>query len=226
VVFDMDGLLIDTERVLFETMVEVAPDFGVVIDRPLFQSLIGLPIGPSSAILIETFGPDFRLDDFLAAVRIKARAIHAAGVGQTAGVVDLLDLHDALGLPRAVCTSSARENADHHLGQHGLVERFTTIVARGDYAQGKPHPEPFLTAAARLGVEPAACLALEDSHNGVRAAHAAGMQVVMVPDMLEATDEMRGLCVSVGETLHDVTRLLQLSANPREGDGDPYNASS
>jgi beta-phosphoglucomutase-like phosphatase (HAD superfamily) len=215
VIFDMDGLLIDTERVLFETMVEVAPDFGVVVDRPLFQSLIGLPIGPSSAILVETFGPEFRLDDFLAAVRVKVRAVNAAGVCLKAGVVELLDLLDVLSLPRAVCTSSARENAEHHLGQHGLVERFDAIIARGDYVQGKPHPEPFLAAAARLGVEPQACLALEDSHNGVRAAHAAGMQVVMVPDMLDATDEMRGLCVHVADTLHDAARLLRPSATGR-----------
>lgn len=208
VIFDMDGLLIDTERVLFETMVEVGPEFGVVVDRPLFQSLIGLPIGPSSAILVETFGPAFPLDEFLAAVRKKARSINQAGVVLKEGVVELLDLLDELDLPRAVCTSSARENAEHHLGQHDLVKRFTTIVARGDYTHGKPHPEPFLTAAARLGVEPIACLALEDSHNGVRAAHAAGMQVVMVPDMLEATEEMRGLCVSIAETLHDAQALL------------------
>jgi HAD superfamily hydrolase (TIGR01509 family) len=212
VIFDMDGLLIDTERVLFETMVEVAPDFGVVVDKPLFQSLIGLPIGPSSAILVETFGPGFPLDDFLAAVRVRARAVNAAGVCLKAGVVELLDLLDARGLPRAVCTSSARENAEHHLGQHGLVERFDAIVARGDYARGKPHPEPFLTAAAKIRVTPQACLALEDSHNGVRAAHAAGMQVMMVPDMLEATEEMRGLCVHVGETLHEVALILNSQA--------------
>jgi len=82
-------------------------------------------------------------------------------------------------------------------------------VAAGDYACGKPNPDPFLTAAAKLGAEPASCLALEDSHNGVRAAAAAGMMTVMVPDLLPATTEMRSLCVAIAEDLHQVADLLR-----------------
>jgi beta-phosphoglucomutase-like phosphatase (HAD superfamily) len=98
------------------------------------------------------------------------------------------------------------------LGPSGLLERFQTIVAGGDYARGKPAPDPFLTAAERLGVDAAACLALEDSHNGVRAAHAAGMMTIMVPDLLEATEEMQSLCVTVSDTLHEVRALLAAQA--------------
>jgi beta-phosphoglucomutase-like phosphatase (HAD superfamily) len=75
--------------------------------------------------------------------------------------------------------------------------------------RGKPHPEPFLKAAAALGVDPADCLALEDSHNGVRAASAAGMMTVMVPDMLDPTEEMRTLCVRIAVDLHEVRELLE-----------------
>lgn len=214
VVFDMDGLLIDSERALLRTMAQVGPRFGAQISEDFFKSLIGLPIAASSEILMQTFGEDFALDDFLSAVRDHHRQANAAGACLKAGVIELLDLLDDLQLPRAICTSSAPESVVHHLGYHGLVARFTAIVARGDYSLGKPHPEPFLKAAARLDVEPGACLALEDSHNGVRAAHAAGMQVVMVPDMLEATEEMQGLCIHIGESLHDVARLLQTSAHP------------
>ncbi|MFX7740030.1 HAD family hydrolase, partial [Acinetobacter baumannii] len=74
---------------------------------------------------------------------------------------------------------------------HGLLGRFDAIVAHGDYVRGKPAPDPFLRAAERLGVEPKLCLALEDSHNGVRSASSSGMMTVMVPDILEATDEIR-----------------------------------
>jgi beta-phosphoglucomutase-like phosphatase (HAD superfamily) len=97
----------------------------------------------------------------------------------------------------------------HHLAAHGLLDRFQAIVARGDYARGKPNPEPFLKAAERLGVEPALCLALEDSHNGVRAAANAGMMTIMVPDLLAATAEMERLCVCIARDLHDVRALIK-----------------
>ena len=209
VVFDMDGLLIDSERALYRTMAQIGPQFDVEVTEDFFRTLIGLPLPASSAIILDTWGADFPLDDFLGVLRVRNRELNAAGICLKDGVVELLDLLDDLSLPRAICTSSAPETVAHHLGFHDLVPRFTAIVARGDYEHGKPHPEPFLIAASRLGVDPAACLALEDSHNGVRAAHAAGMQVIMVPDMLEATDEMRGLCVHVGESLHDAARLLR-----------------
>ena len=91
---------------------------------------------------------------------------------------------------------------------HDMVDRFHAIVARGDYTRGKPNPDPFLTAAQRLGVAPADCLALEDSYNGIRAASAAGMMTVMVPDLLDPTEEMQGLCLRIARDLHEVRELL------------------
>jgi beta-phosphoglucomutase-like phosphatase (HAD superfamily) len=113
-----------------------------------------------------------------------------------------------VGLPRAIATSSSHASVERHLAPSGLLKRFGAVVAAGDYVRGKPHPDPFLTAAGRLGVAPADCLALEDSHNGVRAASAAGMMTVMVPDLLPATREMRRLTVAVCANLHDAVELL------------------
>jgi beta-phosphoglucomutase-like phosphatase (HAD superfamily) len=94
------------------------------------------------------------------------------------------------------------------LGPSGILPRFDAVVAAGDYPRGKPNPDPFLTAAGRLGAAPEDCLALEDSHNGVRAAHAAGMMTVMVPDLLAPTDEMHAKCLAIAESLHHVRALL------------------
>ncbi len=123
-------------------------------------------------------------------------------------MIELLDHLDVLALPRAICTGSGPNEVQTHMGEHGLLERFHAIVARGDYVRGKPEPEPFLLTAARLDVDPADCLVLEDSYNGVRAAAAAGMMTIMVPDLLHASDEMRGLCVRIADSLHDVRDLL------------------
>ena len=98
-------------------------------------------------------------------------------------------------------TSSARHTVEHHLTAYNLVGRFHEIVGHGEYASGKPAPDPFLKAAERLGVEPRLCLALEDLHSGVRSASSAGMMTVMVPDLLEPTDEIRALCTFVARDL-------------------------
>ena len=98
------------------------------------------------------------------------------------GAVELLDTLDALRMPRAIATSSSHRTVQRHLATHDLTGRFDAIVGHGDYPAGKPAPDPFLKAAERLAVEPPLCLALEDSHNGVRSAAAAGMMTVMVPD--------------------------------------------
>src|SRR6202011_3732198 len=124
------------------------------------------------------------------------------------GALELLDTLDQFGLPRAIATSSSRRTVERHLTAHNLMGRFDAIIGHGDYERGKPAPDPFLKAAERLGVEPYLCLALEDSHNGVRSASSAGMMTIMVPDLLEPTDEIRGLCSFVVRDLREVRALF------------------
>lgn len=128
------------------------------------------------------------------------------------GAIELLDVLDELKLPRAIATSSWPVTVQHHLAAHGLVDRFDAIAAHGDYAASKPAPDPFLKAAGRLGVAPRSCLALEDSHSGIRSASSAGMMTIMVPDLLEPTDEIRGLCSFVVRDLHEVARLVRATS--------------
>jgi len=206
VVFDMDGLLIDTERVVRDAMIEIAREEGRDFPLEIFLSMVGLPDHASRAVAVAHFGEDFDHDRFETRVWERVTAEHAAGVALKAGVVELLDALDALGLAYAVATSSSHDTVSRHLTEIG--GRFAAIVAAGDYRRGKPSPDPFLEAARRLSVDPRDCLALEDSHNGVRAAHAAGMMTIMVPDLLEATEEMRGLCVGVAQSLHEVREML------------------
>jgi HAD superfamily hydrolase (TIGR01509 family) len=208
VVFDMDGLLVDTETISHEVMTAAARAMGHDLPAVVFRRIVGLNFAATGAILAEHYGADFDVDAFRADSTRRYQEALELGVALKSGVIELLDYLDAARIPRAVATSSPHHDVDRNLGQHGLRHRFDTVAARGDYARGKPHPDPFLTAATALGVEPAHCLALEDSHNGVRAAHAAGMMTIMVPDLLEPDGEMHELCVRIVETLHEIPILI------------------
>lgn len=209
VVFDMDGLLFDTESLFFEAMRAAGLEAGHDVPRKLFLSLLGCTREHNYARLREYFGEAVDAEEFHARAREHMLMLLEQQLRLKTGVLEILDLLDGVSMPRAIATSSLRASVDHHLAAFDLSTRFHAIVAHGDYLHGKPHPAPFLTAAARLGVDPAHCLALEDSHNGVRSAAAAGMMTVMVPDLLEPTDEMRQLCAFVAFSLHDVQRLLE-----------------
>jgi len=208
VVFDMDGLLVDTETVVFRAMQRAAGDIAAELPFATFQRMVGLQHAVSDLILIEHFGDGFDLAAWSAAVSAHFREELAAGIALKAGAAEILDALDALGLPRAIATSSSLESVRASLGPHSLVDRFHALITRDVQTKGKPHPEPFLKAAQALGVDPIDCLALEDSHNGVRAASAAGMMTVMVPDMLDPTEEMETLCVRIARDLHEVRSWL------------------
>ncbi len=208
VVFDMDGLLIDSEALYFTAMRAAATDMGREMPRELYLRMIGLTWADNQRQVLEHFGAGFDSDGFLEGTRHHFHQLTEAEVALKAGVLEILEALDGLGLPRAIATSSRRADVDRHLGHHGLLGRFDAILAHGDYARPKPNPDPYLLAAERLGVAPDECLALEDSHNGVRAAAAAGMMTVMVPDMLEPTAEMHDLCVRIAADLHEVRGWL------------------
>jgi HAD superfamily hydrolase (TIGR01509 family) len=163
--------------------------------------------------LLDHYGPDLAVDRLSEISRRIFRELTETREILKPGVRELLDVLDELRLPRAVATSSARATVERHLSRHALVDRFHGIAAHGDYARHKPHPDPFLKAAELLGVDPRACLAIEDSHHGVRSASSAGMMTIMVPDLLPATDEICALCLHVVPDLHAVRRLLSGSAS-------------
>jgi len=208
VVFDMDGLLIDTEAGFRDSIIAAAAERGHDLPLSLFYQLLGVPNAESIGTLVAHFGRDFDAEGLFAACWKHFHETVDLENLLKAGVLELLDYLDQLGLPRAIATSSPRESIELHLGPSGIVGRFDAIVTKGDYARSKPAPAPYLVAAKRLGFDPTECLALEDSYNGVRAAHAAGMMTVMVPDLLGPTDEMHDKCVQIVQTLHDVRRLL------------------
>ena len=178
------------------------------------MSLVGLSGNAGRQRLLEHYGPAFDCDAFWREVDVDFHRLLHGRTFLKKGVVELLDWLDDRGVPRAIATSSQHAHVERNLAIHGLSERFHAVVADGDCAQGKPHPQPFLTAAARLGVAPEDCLALEDSPNGVRAASGAGMMTIMVPDLIQPTEEIRSRCIRIARDLREVRDLL-IARSPR-----------
>jgi HAD superfamily hydrolase (TIGR01509 family) len=209
VVFDMDGLLFNTEDIYRDAVMAVAADGGHDMPLEFYLSTIGMPLEATRAAFNEHYGKPFDFDLFWKIAKQRFDEMSKSQLALKAGVIELLDVLDRARLPRAIATSSRHDDVQRNLGIHTLTGRFQTIVADGDYSRGKPHPEPFLKAAERLGVAPESCVALEDSYHGVRAASGAGMMTIMVPDLFPATAEMEELCVGVAPDLHAVCALIE-----------------
>jgi HAD superfamily hydrolase (TIGR01509 family) len=198
VIFDMDGLLLNTETLAAQALALAGQEVGIETPQSFCESLIGVPADDCRRLLLDRYGEAAPADAFFSAATRHLHAMVDKGLlALRPGADVLLRYLERCGVPRAVATSSSREKAAHHLAAARIDHRFHAIVTRDDVARGKPHPDLYLCAAARLGVAPTRCLALEDSYNGVRAAHAAAVPVIMVPDLLPPTAEMRQLCADI-----------------------------
>jgi HAD superfamily hydrolase (TIGR01509 family) len=212
-VFDMDGLLLDTERLALRALREAGEEIGLAMPEALCRSMIGVAADRSRLLFFEHHGAAAPADALFAnAMRRFEAQVDAGLLRLKPGVTALLDRADEASLPCAVATSSARAKALNQLRIAGILERFAAVVTRDDVSHGKPNPDLYLHAARALMTPPGRCLAFEDSYNGVRAAHAAGMSVIMVPDLLPPTDEMRDLCLAIVANLHAVVPLLGAAA--------------
>ncbi|WP_420145341.1 HAD family hydrolase [Sphingobium sp.] len=208
VIFDMDGTLIDTEAAHRHAFAQTGQAIGWPMSDELLLSMVGIHRDENERMLAQHMGPDFPLARFYAESDALFEAAVDAGIALRPGAVLLLDHLRRAGIAMALATSTAAPFAQDRLAKAGLIDYFDVIVTRSDVDQPKPHPEPYLLAAARLGVDPADCVAVEDSHAGVRSATAAGMATVMVPDLLPPTEELVLACAHVLPSLTDLRDLL------------------
>ncbi len=179
--FDLDGTLIDTERLAIASGLTAFADAGFPVDLSFMHSLVGID-GPTSSRLIKGHRPDIDVALLDECWRREFKAAMALGLDLKPGVHELFS--KAPDLPRVIVTSSRRTDAHNKLGLVGLSQAFAHVVTVDDVSKPKPAPEPYLVAAGLLGVSPARCLVFEDSEAGSEAAHRAGCTVVQVPDVV------------------------------------------
>jgi HAD superfamily hydrolase (TIGR01509 family) len=209
VLFDMDGLLLDTEVIYTEALQAAAIAVGREMPLDFCHSMIGVPGHECTLMIADYYGAGFSIEEFRQHFSVHLQRRVETGIPHKPGVVELLDFLAGRGLPLAVATSSGRKTAEHHLGKAGLLGRFAALATRDDIERPKPHPDVYLEAARRLGVAPERCLAFEDSNIGLAAAHAAGTMAFMVPDLLQPLPESRARCVDVLPDLHAALKLLR-----------------
>lgn len=205
-VFDMDGLLLDSERIALRAWAIAARRLDLPFDDSLALAMIGRNTDDCRRLLRAHYPGDYPLDALFAGCRAVYDEITAReGVPIKRGAHALLDWLAMRRWPCAVATSTRRERAHAQLARAGLFVRFQALVGGDEVARGKPEPDIYREAAARLGIAPSACVAFEDSEPGVRAALAAGMQVFVVPDLAPAPKELDELSARIVASL-DVAR--------------------
>ncbi len=186
VVFDFDGLILDTEWCEYSTAADVFRAHGQELSLELWKTFIGSTDHPHwTDILEDQLGRPIDRATLVPARRLANREC-TAGLVPLPGVIPLIDSLERAAVPIAVATSSPADWVLGHLGDHGLTDRFASVSSGDEVVRTKPDPALYLLACDRLGVEPARAVAIEDSVNGVRAAKAAGMAAVAVPSGLTA----------------------------------------
>jgi HAD superfamily hydrolase (TIGR01509 family) len=208
-IFDMDGLLIDTEAVYIEAYHAAAQAIGTKMPTELCHAMIGVPTRECEAMIQDHFGPEISVEQFHVHFNEHARLLLDDHVPVKPGAGELLAWLGGRGLPLAIATSSRPTTVQRHLGRAGLLGHFKAVATRYDVERGKPHPDVYLEAARRLDVAPERCIAFEDSNVGLTAAHAAGTMAIMVPDIVPPSPEVRAKCVKVVPDLHAALTLLQ-----------------
>jgi beta-phosphoglucomutase-like phosphatase (HAD superfamily) len=201
----MDGTLLDTERVAQEAFIAACAELGITPRMDLLLRCVGAAEPIARNVIREGFGPTLDCDAFFGGWhRHFAQLSRVSPVPLKEGALALLDAVAELGLPMAIATSSGTVTAVEKLRQAGVLPRFQAVIGADQVKSPKPDPEVYLKAAGCLGADPRACLALEDSEYGVRAAHAAGMTVIQVPDMTQPSADLRALGHIVLASLKEV----------------------
>lgn len=208
IVFDMDGVLFATECLSDRLWEELTEEYQMAHMKTALRACRGRNRTDTRAYFAAHY-PDFDYVRFEALKRERMMAVlDKEGMPIKTGAVELLTALNEAGWQVALATSTSRDSTMHHLKLAGFTGYFHKIITGDQIIHGKPHPEIYQTACAQLGVAPETAYAVEDSENGIKSAHAAGMQVIMVPDLMQPDAALKALTVAVQDSLLAVKNML------------------
>lgn len=210
VIFDMDGLILDTEKLYNRFWREASEICGYPMSAKQALELRSLDKELAKGLLQDFFGKEYSYQK-VHDVRVKLMADYVAenGIKNKPGVAELVEYLKNNDYKIAVATATNYERASQHLTLAGVRDCFDDIICASNVKRGKPFPYIYLYACEKMGLRPESCLALEDSPNGIKSAYNAGCVPVLVPDMDEPNDEIRSLVYAVADSLFDVINILK-----------------
>lgn len=201
-VFDMDGVLFDTETVSGRAWRRTAAEMNMQDSEAAVKGCTGMNHEGTRLFFLDKYGENFPFDDFMARSSAIFRAIiEEEGLNLMPGVLQALDYLKERNVPIALASSTSKGAVLHHLEYAHITSYFSAIITGDMVERGKPDPMIYQRAAEALGKESAYCMAIEDSPNGMRSAHAAGMLAVMIPDQIEPTAEIEQLAFDIQPSL-------------------------
>lgn len=210
IVFDMDGLIFDSERIVQRSWEDTGNKLGIPHMGSHIYNTLGMNVVGRGEYFARAIGEDFPLEEFNQGARERFyEIVEEEGLPVKPGVRELLEYGKASSYKMAVATSSRRPYAQKILKNAGLFDWFDDIVYGDMVSRSKPDPEIYLLACELVGCRPENSIALEDAPNGIRAAHAAGMMPIVIPDLVQPTEEIKALCYKQFVTLHEVITLLE-----------------
>ena len=184
IIFDMDGLMIDSERVTFECYQERLKDMNLTMDEEFYKTLLGKPIKGIYQRFYDVYGNDFPIQNVIQDVhQLMAERFETEGVPVKKGLVELLHYLKDNNYKTIVATSSNRDRVDKILAQAKITEFFDDSICGDEVTKGKPNPEVFLKSCQKLGVNVDEAIVLEDSEAGIQASYDANIKVICIPDM-------------------------------------------
>lgn len=210
VIFDMDGVIFDTERMFVEIWRQLAEKYQMTHIEEILKSCLGVSAVETRAIFTKTYGPSFAYDKFRKEAEQQfLQRITTEGIPLKAGVKALLDYLKQENYKMAVASSTITERVKKQLIQAEIAHYFQVILGGDKVAQGKPDPQIYQAACWELGVDPRETIAIEDSFNGVRSAYRAGLKTIMVPDLLQPNEEIASLLFKKCDSLWEVKAFLE-----------------